>query len=149
MVQRLRIVQDSRRRRVSQDVPLERTSCKREVTVDELLSRRTNGLLTVTQRAFSAPILLPEHPQTGRNELKSEASTGNMELLAAAYVSHEIRGLPVMAVSYPKGRWFKSSPRNHGKAPKITTVLGASCLWEVWHAPSKMLEDTPEENPPT
>ena len=32
---------------VSQDLPLERTSCKREVTVDESLPGRTNALLAL------------------------------------------------------------------------------------------------------
>src|SRR5258708_33365932 len=48
----------------------------------------------------SAPILLPQHPETDPNRSKNQAPTQSVELPAVERASREIRGLPVMAVSY-------------------------------------------------
>ena len=58
-------------------------------------------MLSYIPRTLSfAPILLPQHPETGRNEMKNDASTENVELPSVERFSRKIRGLPVMAVLY-------------------------------------------------
>jgi hypothetical protein len=40
---------------------------------------------------MSAPILLPHHPETGRNRSKNKVAADKTELLTATYVAREIR----------------------------------------------------------